>query len=113
VSYRYRPTCGNAEVVTSRNAPLADQRRGTARAHPVRCSAQRIDVPLVAYGLATGILAVGAGTLVTHAHRYIGSLTEATAVLATLTVAVLSSLASDAVLGWLLPLRRMNSSRHS
>jgi hypothetical protein len=68
---------------------------------------------LVAYGLATGILAVSAGILVTQAHRYIGPLTEATALLATLAVAALSSLVTDAVLGWLLPLRRMDSSRHS
>lgn len=67
----------------------------------------------MAYGLATGILAVSAGTLVTHAHRYIGPLTEATALVATLAVAALSRLATDTVLGWLQPLRRMDSSRHS
>jgi hypothetical protein len=92
---------------------LAEQRRGTAGARSLRRSAWPVDLPLVTYGLATGILAVSAGTLVTHAHRYIGSLTGATALLATLAVAVLSSLAADAVLRWILPLRGTDSSRHS
>jgi hypothetical protein len=71
-----------------------------------------VDLPLVAYGLVTGILAVGAGALVANAHRYFGSFTGATSLLTTLAVAALSSLATDAVLGWLLPPRGTDSSRH-
>lgn len=91
---------------------MAEQRRGTARSRP-RSTAGWVDLPLVAYGLATGILAVGAGALVANAHRYFGSFTSATSLLTIVAVAALSSLAADTVLGWLLPLRRMGSSRHS
>ena len=76
-------------------------------------SRRPIDLPLVAYGLTAGILAVTAGSLVRHVERYVGTLADALSPLTVLTVAIVLSLLTNSVLGWLLPARRTDSSSHS
>lgn len=73
-----------------------------------------VDLPLVAYGLITGIVAVSAGTLVARAEQQIGTLTQIISLLTSVAIAVLSSFAVDSVLTWLRPgLKSSRSSRQS
>jgi hypothetical protein len=65
-----------------------------------------IDLPLLAYGLASGVLAVSAGTLLAHAEQRLGALTKAVSLLATVAITVVAGLSADSVLEWLLPLNR-------
>jgi hypothetical protein len=64
-----------------------------------------LDVPLVLYGLTTGVLAVGAGALVTRAEQQLGPLAKAISPIVTATIATLACVFGDSLLRWLLPTR--------
>jgi hypothetical protein len=76
-------------------------------------SRRPVDLPLVAYGLAAGILSVSAGELVRYTQKYVGSLADDLSLLTILAVAIVLSMTTNSVLRWLLPLRRTDSSPHS
>jgi hypothetical protein len=70
-----------------------------------------VDVPLVLYALAAGVLAVSAGAIVAQAQRW-GALTNAISLLTTATLTVVAGVAADSVLGWLIPADQDNDSSY-
>jgi hypothetical protein len=71
-------------------------------------------MPVVVYGLATGLLAVGAGVAIPQALNQLGSFTKVISVLVTATIAIAAIFFSDSILGWLFPrLRRSRGAHHS
>jgi hypothetical protein len=87
-------------------ATLEESGPRTERHRAVALRSEILDIPLVIYGLTTGVLAVTAGVLVTRADEQLGSLTKAISVLVTATIAVGSILFGDSILRWLFPLFR-------
>jgi len=84
-----------------------------ARRSQARTVLGSLDTALVVFGLATGVLAVGAGELVDHAERQLGAFTGMTSLLVTLTIAVVAVRFGDPLLGWLRARARLEHTRHS
>ena len=61
-----------------------------------------VDPPLVIYGLVTGILAVGAGALVSHAEPHFGALARAGSLLTTVAISLVAALFARSGLEWFL-----------
>ena len=79
----------------------SDSRAGCSREAAVPPSGP-VDVPLVLYALATGVLAVSTGALITQAKQW-GMLTDAISLLATVTITVVAGTSADMVLSWFNP----------
>jgi hypothetical protein len=73
-------------------------RRGSQAMGPAKRS---VDLPLVAYGLVVGILAVGANTLVSRAAQPLGVFARDVSFMVVVAMAVAASLTADSILGWL------------
>ncbi len=95
-------------------APLDEAGPEVDRSRAVALLSAALDVPLVIYGLTTGMLAVGASALVNQAGRLLGALTGVMSLLVLVTIVVAASRFGDLLLGWLLPIpRRSQRIRHS
>jgi hypothetical protein len=80
---------------------MSEPGRGERRSQ-FRALLGSLDVALVAFGLATGVLAVGAGELV-HGGGQPGGLTRTTSLLVTVTIAGVAVRIGDPLLRWLRP----------
>lgn len=92
------------EKAMRKQAPLEEGGPEAGRSRAVAQFSVSLDVPLVIYGLTTGVLAVGACALVTRADQQLGALTKIISLLVTVTIVVAASLFGDSLLRWLLPL---------
>jgi hypothetical protein len=79
---------------------MSEPGRGERRSH-LRALLGSLDVALVAFGLATGVLAVGAGELV-YAGGQPSGLSRTTSMLVTVTIAAVAVRIGDPLLRWLL-----------
>lgn len=64
-----------------------------------------IDRPLIIYGLVTGVLAVGAGTLTLRGTGRLGTLGVTLSVLVTVALVVIAVITAEPILRWIVPVR--------
>ena len=80
---------------------MADPGPGTRHSGASVPASGSIGLPMALYALATGILAVSAGTLVQRAGQW-GPLTQAVSLFVTVAITVVAGVGADPALRWLL-----------